>query len=418
MNSLRKAKTTMMTTRGRGGSAAPSPTDALNLDSLALHDTRGPSRHDLDHRARPRKPPPPPALLVLGLPRPAAGATPAEVLAESVRRVTVARATDKRAVLVGVLQMQRGAEVVGKALAEYIAYATACDGIADGLRARNKSMPRDPFRWESALAARDAGEVVLNGGFAVDVVYVIFTQALLKLHVVLAPEGRTLLGSGDSAELMSASRELQLAAGMFHHVADVSIPHALRTLSQHPPPEMDDRVNRAMAQLCLAVAQCLVVRHAELSSFPPTSLVKLSLGARQLCTLAAEAAEACGPALAPAVAATGRELAQFMRAWSQRLLAADAAARLRVGEKTARARLALRYARALGSGGGVVGVLAAEKAAEYAETLAEFEGDARRMIEPEPAADTLGMRRLETKVIVQATAYDPPIAEVVKKTKK
>jgi BRO1-like domain len=304
-------------------------------------------------------------------------------------------------------------------LREYVPYAAACAAIADGLRARNKVLPRDPFRWEGVLGGRGAGIAAgVDGGFAVELAFVLFTDALLKVHVVLAPEGRTALDGADPTALMAAGRELQAAAGVFRYIADEAVPRALAALSTPPPPELDAHVNAALAALCLAVAQCLVVRNAELSSYPPSTLVKLSLGAHALCTRAAEAADACAPLLSPLVAATGRDLAAFMQGWSQRLLAVNAHEEGRLGEKTGRVRAALRCMSELAASGGAVGALAADRSAQYAETMREYEEDVRREIVRELPEDELGMSRMETKVIVQEVKYSLPVAEVVKKKPK
>lgn len=331
--------------------------------------------------------------------------------------MTAARADAKREAVATALRERRPASAAERALAEYIPYATACDGIASGLRARDVRVPRGVVHWESALAAE--GEVgTVAGGFAVDVAFVLFSHALAKVHAALLPEGRTMLGSGyEATELMTTSRDLQLAAGIFRYVADVSIPHVMQTLVEVPPPELDERVAATMAALALALAQCLVARHAELSGFPPASLAKLSLGARALCGAAAEAAAACAPALVPAVAAVARDLAVFMHGWSQRLLADDAAARLGLDERAARMRLAARDMDGL-AGGGMLSALAADRLEEYTKVLRVTEEDARREIEPEPEESSLGMSAMETKVLVQAAAYEPPVAEVVKKIPK
>lgn len=405
MNALRRVKSTAAhRTRGGGGVAAAAAPVSAPLPEALPPPPREP-------RLRPR---PRPQLLQLGLPLTAA-ADVAAALAQSSRRQTAARADAKREAVAAALHARRPPAIAESVLAEYLPYVTACERIASGLRERGRDTPRRPVRWKSALAAGGAVDDEVSGGFDVDVAFVLFSHALAKLHAALLPEGRTLLAGGDSEALVATSRDLQLAAGMFRHVADVSIPLVLQRLESSPPPELDERVAGAMAGLALAVAQCLVVRHAELAGFPPASLAKLSLGARALCNAAAEQAEACGPALAPAVAATAKDFAVFMRAMSQRLLADDAAARLALGERAGRMRVAVRYMSSLAAGG-MLGALAAERLEQYSEVLREAEEDARREIEPEPEESVLGTSRMETKVMVQASSYEPPVAEPVKKT--
>lgn len=356
--------------------------------------------------------PPSKNLLLLGLPQ-TQPTDVASILRESSRSVTASRSDAAREkVQISLRGSRLGA--VARVLTDYIPYATACADIADGLRARGKLRDREPFHWKSSLAPSSAAAVSqVSGGFSVELVFVVSAAALNRLHVALSPEGRTMLASDQIPELLAASKELQVAAGMYTWLADVGIPRALESLSAPPSPELDPHVARAMQQLCLAVAQCLVVRNAELSGLPPGSLAKLALGAQALCVRAADAAMLCGKGVSGAVCAVSVDIGRLMRGWSQALLAKATG---HVGDRLGRIRMACEDARKLAGRGGVVSQLAGDWLVVYSSIFDEYEGDARRNIEPESRPEALGTSRMETKVIVKESPYEPPKAQTVKKS--